>query len=771
MKKLFTLFAFLALFMGAKAANWVEVYSIDYSTKSAFPFYVMGYVPEWVGGVMTDYGAEYRYATQADLDGDGDAKWKDGESSVGTVTNEGGTEYQKVTGAGPYWHQYIVANEVPMEMDGTYQIKVLVKSSAAVNANLQFGNWGSLKETQVAIPASDDFTEVTWDVTGTTFAGKGFICIQPGTSTAVIEWKSLTVYQDQTDVKPVTWQEWLTNDGQARVIESTFDKVAGYMGNANTSWGDLAETKFNDQEHNYLICAWGKEKGVNMNDDGGSDPFPARIEADPDDANNKVFVVHGQPATTEGDASAWDNQFWIQSPKSWKEGEQIKIHFRYKASKEVKVATQSHHQNPSDYLIWHAIGDISFTQAWQDFDDVVTVANDMDGIWSVAFQLNQNDKEAIDFYFDDLSWESMVLEEGYFVAGSNTKTGLAYDFDNAVKFEEVAGNDDYNYVATIGGASADEWVNEIMISTVYGNAAAFKANTLKPTGTIKDDPNEWLDYDPKGSSMAKLKLPAAGQWKIYLDDKLYSMAFEKLAGEDPAEPVDIVTNNTEITVNGQEREDLIDDKNAQSGEITVREEADDPAGESVGGAGHNGQTWDNQFFIKSNRALEKGEVTILKFKYKASVAEAKTTTQCHGENPGAYMHYVAIGDVTFTDQWQDFEKEFTVPNEADGMWNIAFNMAEIKGACVYEIKEVQWYLKDDYNAEGKTMENLIEATGDSNFFVKEGAGTSPYQPSGIFDVINDATTRTNVIYNLSGQRVTKDYKGIVIINGRKVVNK
>jgi len=27
-----------------------------------------------------------------------------------------------------------------------------------------------------------------------------------------------------------------------------------------------------------LICAWSKEKGNHMNDDGGWDPFPATIE-------------------------------------------------------------------------------------------------------------------------------------------------------------------------------------------------------------------------------------------------------------------------------------------------------------------------------------------------------------------------------------------------------------------------------------------------------------------------------------------------------------
>ena len=68
MKKLFTLIALLTCFMGAKAADWVEVFSINYSNNTGFPYYVMGYVPEWIDGVMTDYGANYRYATQEELE-------------------------------------------------------------------------------------------------------------------------------------------------------------------------------------------------------------------------------------------------------------------------------------------------------------------------------------------------------------------------------------------------------------------------------------------------------------------------------------------------------------------------------------------------------------------------------------------------------------------------------------------------------------------------------------------------------------------------------
>ena len=487
-----------------------------------------------------------------------------------------------------------------------------------------------------------------------------------------------------------------------------------------------------------------------MNDNGGWDPFPSDIEVDETDATNHVFVCHGQPATTEGDASAWDNQFWIESPKPWKEGEQLKIHFRYKASKNVKVATQCHKQNPSDYLIWHAIGDVEFTTEWQDFDGNMTIGSDMGGTWSIAFQLNQNDKDAIDFYFDDLSWQSMKLDEGLFVAASNTAAGIEYDFDNAIEFTQA----EDLMVATVGTKGKKEtWVNEIMISTVRGNDAAFKGATIKPTGTIVNDPETWLDYTE--ASLAKLKLPAAGVWTISIDTEGKQINFVKVEGEEDKEPVAIITNPTVITVKGQER-----DWRGKDNDGNPIEE---------GGVGE-GQPWDNQFWIVANRTLSSGEATVVKFKYKASKA-AKTSTQCHAA-PGAYLHWAAIGDVNFTTEWQDFEATFTVPNEANDMKSIAFNMAEIKEACDYEITDVQWYLKADLE-EGKTWENLINATGTANFYVKEGAGTDPYQygGEGIFTITDNITTDSNAIYNLSGQRVGADYKGIVIKNGKKVVVK
>ena len=778
MKKLLTLIALLACFMGAKA-DWVEDYSIDYSTKTNFPFYVMGYVPEWVDGVMTDYGADYRYATQDVLDnGDsnGNGKLTDAESVVGTVM-AGNTEYQKVTGAGPYWHQYFIADGVPTEVGGSYTVKALVRASETVTINVNMGwGWGDGQSmgASVTIPGGSEFQEVEWSYSEIGGASCNLVA-QPGGSTATIEWKSLVVGHNQKAQRPTVWQEWLNSDGQPFVMDGTSTNTK-YMGDAEFgAWPAWSLEETDGVNINWRgdrtgeICAWGLTMGRNAGDtgadgtaDGRARPYPADIELEPGTSNH-VFAVHAdQIAKIDDDASIqWSNQFWIQSPQGWKEGSQIRIKFRYKAEKPAKAATQIHKQHPSDYLHWEGVGDVNFTTEWQQFDKTITFNGSQATGWSLAFNLCAEStvdapQPANVFYFDDLSWETMVLDEGYFVAGCNTIEGLDYDFDNAIEFEEGEDWDEAPcLVATVG--TKDAYVNQIMVSTVRGNDSQFKSNALKIDGAVTmNDLLDWA-YTYTEGSMAKISLPAQGIWKVYLDPDYTSMAFELIEGTEVVYD-DIVTNTEEIVVNGVERDDLSDGDN-------VREEE-----------GGTGETWDNQFWIIANRVLDAGEETVLKFKYKASKA-AKTTTQCHGE-PGGYIHWAAIGDVNFTEEWQDFSIDFTIPNECAGknMKSIAFNMAEIKEACDYSIKDVQWYIKDAAaNAEGKTPENLINATGTSNFWVKIGAGTAPYQygtSTGIENVVDGNNVKSNgALYNIAGQRVNKDYKGIVIQDGKKFINK
>ena len=732
MKKLFTLIALLACFMGVKA-EWVEDYKIDYSTKSGFPFYVMGYVPEWVDGVMTDMGGSYTYVTVDN---------EEGKTSDVTVKTNDGVEYYRIPADGT-WHQYFIADGIPTELDGAYTVKAMVRASEACSINVNMGwGWGSGEQASATVSIGTEWAEVEWEYTGIGGTRCNLVA-QPNTA-AVIEWKWLTVGHNQKAQRPITWQEWLTNDGKSIIpgVETT----SKWMGDAETPWAD-PDVKYNDKEKNYLICAWSKEKGVNVDDEGAWNPFPATIEAEAGNESNHVFVVHGKTADTEGDPSAWDNQFWIQSPKNWKPGDQVKISFRYKASMDgVTTNTQIHKQNPSDYKHWSAVGDVTFNTEWQTFEKQIAWPNEAaDEGWSIAFNLNPKVKEAVDFYFDDLSWQSMVLDEGLFIAASNAAKGIEYDFDNAT--ELVYDEATQCYVATVGTAGKeDTWVNEVMISTTRGNDAAFKGATLKPTKAVVGGEDDWIDYAP--GSLAKIKLPAAGVWTVTVDTENMQMNFIKVEGEENKEPLDIKPNESIVVVHGQER-------------------AEKKSGDDDTDPTHTGADWDNQFFIKANRALAAGEETVVEFDYVGSIA-AKTGTQCHGETPGAYMHWSCIGDVDFTTEEQHFSKEFTIPSEADGMWCIAFNMAIVKEACDYTIKNIVWKLKDN-------SETLINQTGVENFYVKEGAGTNPRvfgtDPSGISSVVNNGTVSNGATYNLAGQRVSGDYKGIVVKNGKKYLAK
>ena len=684
MKKLFTLFALLVLALGANAKEIVDV-EVDFSKMAD-------------GSEIKFYG------------------WGASESARARLSIQNGClHFHSEEATDPSWDcQFFPIGGVDAEVGVVYTLHYKIKGSVAQNVSmLGFGltPYGQF-------PITTDWVEGTVDYEAA--SNDGNLLMQCGDYVGDWDIAYLKITHEGKEERPVEWIEQLEN------------------GDAEKPWAD-PNVRFNDQENNFKICAWAKEKGRNMNENDGWDPFPADIE---EVDGSHVFVVHGQVADTEGDPSAWDNQFWIQSPKMLKVGSQFKLHFRYKASEAATTNTQFHHQNPSDYVHWQAIGDINFTTEWQEYDGVVTVPDAATDAWSIAFNLNPQNKNAVNFYFDDLSLSLMKLDEGYFVASSNTSTGIEYDFDNATEFTV----DDDLIVATVGTkGKQDTWVNEVMISTVRGNDRAFKSATLKPTGTVVNDPDTWLDYT-EGSN-AKIKLPAAGVWTISIDTEGKQMNFVKLEGEQDQEPLDIKPNTSVVVVHGQERDDLADT------DTEVREEE-----------GGSGQPWDNQFFILANRTLEAGEVTVLEFDYQSTI-EAKTTTQCHGA-PGAYMHWSCIGDVNFTPEMQHFSTTFTVPSEANGMQSIAFNMAEIKAACDYTITNVVWKLEDN-------TETLINETGVDNFIVKEVAGTEPHvyvDPTGINNTVVDSNVST-AAYNLAGQRVSNSYKGIVVKNGKKFIVK
>lgn len=706
MRKLFTLVALLAMVLGANSKTVVD--------------------------------AEFSYSDVSDWKEKGGWASGDAESRVSIDDGTGCLYFHSEEATANFYDVQFQAFGVKnLNPDAEYTIEFRIKGSVAQNIRAFFS--GSDAPGEFAL--TTDWQTLTFkchdNPNAQYFASSGMVLFQCGDY--VGDWwiSNVKITHEEEDGLVEEYVELLTN------------------GDAEKAWAD-PNVKFNDDKKNFTICAWGKVKGVNTTTRDGKevwDPFPATIEAEEGNPSNHVFVVHAADADSQ-EGAAWDNQFWIQAPKAMMAGKKYRVSFRYKASQDSKVQTQIHNQTPSDYKTSTGLGEISFTQDWQTYKGEFTAMNDHADGWSFAFNLNSQNVLKTDFYFDDISWEEVKLEEGYFIATCNAGTA---DYANAVPLKQ----DGDDYTITIG--TEENPVSEIMISTVYGTPSAFKGGAIKPTNLdfvgIEDEYESF-----KVSNNNTIKLPGVGVWEIAImgDKKAISIILKSGKMYPKIEP-----NPTNIVVKGQERDDLADGDD-------VREEE-----------GGTGQTWDNQFFIIANRTLKAGETTVLKFKYKAST-EAKTTTQSH-ERPGNYIHYSAIGDVNFTTEWQEFNATFKVPNECNGeaagtnaetgevtfyknFQSIAFNMAEIKEACDYEIKDVIWMLEDG-------SESLIDQTGAKNFNVKEGAGTTPYifgtdHETAISNVVVAKKNNSTVKFNLAGQRVSNDYKGMVIDgNGNKYLAK
>ena len=725
MKKLLTLFALMACFLGVKADEVVDV-EIDYTTVTS---------DSWNGGWRSDAAA----------------------TRVSVVPGEG-IYFHSEEATDPYYDVQFQLPGVPsLDSDASYTITIKIKGNVEQNIRGYFS--GSDKPGDIPVTKDEQtltFTGCQDNPSAQYFASSGSVLIQCGDY--VGDWTISYIkisHEERGNQRPVTWQEWLTNDGKAIIPNVATESI--WMGNAETPWPDWALETTDGINANWRtdrapeICAWSLTMGRNFDDQAGdistdsprARPYPTDIEPEEGNESNHVFAVHvDQIDIIETDASVdWSNQFWIECTQGWKDGQSVRIKFKYKAQHACKAGTQWHQKNPSIYNNWNAAGDVEFTTEWKEFDKTLTVHTENDPYaWGLAFNLCSdatNGRTPNVFYFDDLSWETMVLDEGFFVASSNTANGIEYDLDNAIEFQP--GDEDGVLVATVGTAGKKEsWVNEIMISTLRGHDASFKSATLKPSGTFIGEDN-WGDYT-EGSN-AKIKLPAAGVWTINLAIEDRQINIIQVEGDEYEikEPIEINPNPSVLVVNALERQPT--------------------SSEEEGG---EGQPWDNQFWVVANRVVDAGEETVVEFDYVAT-KEAKSSTQSHA-NPGEYRGG-AIGDINFTTEEQHFSKDFVIPaNDNADIKSIAFNLAEIKDACEYTFKNFVWRLKD-------STESLIDQTGAKNFCWKVVNGEITYfETDGISTIVANKKSSA-ATYNLAGQRVAKTYKGIVVKDGKKYIAK
>jgi hypothetical protein len=190
-----SILALALLFMGVSNASaqedWVEIYKVNYSDYTSFPWYVMGYTPTWVEGVMTD----------------------DPATIMGT----------------PGWHQYFIADGIPTtHADKKYKVRALVKCSDWFGLTVNMGwGWGETEKVVggPSLSPSDDFQWVEWQYEGIEGTSCNLVA-QPWSGSVKIEWKELRVYEPGV---PPSYTDILTN-GDVEGVNSSYTALEDGVG-------------------------------------------------------------------------------------------------------------------------------------------------------------------------------------------------------------------------------------------------------------------------------------------------------------------------------------------------------------------------------------------------------------------------------------------------------------------------------------------------------------------------------------------------------------
>ena len=156
-KYLNSLIADRVLDTGPGEIEEIEDAYVDYSTFTSFPYYPMGYTPEFKDGCM-----------------------------VSTYPGE--------------WYQYFIADQIPTEIGQNYTVTLSIKTSAPASMNLQFGNWGALTDKTINT-SGGVWEEITVDYTNCQ-TETSFVVLQPGTFDGEVQlrWTRVTHSEEEEQV-------------------------------------------------------------------------------------------------------------------------------------------------------------------------------------------------------------------------------------------------------------------------------------------------------------------------------------------------------------------------------------------------------------------------------------------------------------------------------------------------------------------------------------------------------------------------------------------
>ncbi len=412
----------------------------DLTKLTEFPYYVMGYTPEF-------------------------------DAEKGLLSVSPGD-----------WYQYFIADHIPTEAGESYAIEVVIKGegTGSFNANMGWG-WGEGESTSTTVKFTEEWETVRFDFAGPVNGTSCNVVFQPGGLATTFYVRSIkvlhkteqtgpiatTVYDDDltqtasfpwyvmgytpeydavhglNSVSPGDWYQYfiadhittVAGDKYAIEVEIKGEGTGSFNANMGWGWGEGESTsttvKFTDawttERFDFAGPVGGTSCNVVFQPGALETTFYVRrikvihyetpaIESDEDEPESlwKNMVVNSDlegddlsafVAKISPDAAAtanvvagegvdgskcikltvppvvtndYESQLWFSTPDFYPEGTVIKVSFDYKADKEAKVATQAHGDPGGDHYNHYAFaGDVNFTTEWQHFEKTVTLDGDM----------------------------------------------------------------------------------------------------------------------------------------------------------------------------------------------------------------------------------------------------------------------------------------------------------------------------------------------------------------------------------------------------------
>ncbi len=140
--------------------------------------------------------------------------------------------------------------------------------------------------------------------------------------------------------------------------------------------------------------------------------------------------------------------------------------------------------------------------------------------------------------------------------------------------------------------------------------------------------------------------------------------------------------------------------------------------------------WDTQFWLMldSSKPLVEGDKWEVSMEVRADKA-ATSSTQTHKE-AGGYLHWAAIGSVSFTTDWTTYSASGSVDASMAGGYSFAFNLNDFAKANKYYFDNVSIKIN---GVEMITNGNCDDPNGTANFVAKEKRGATG--PARIVDKI------------------------------------